>query len=111
MGAAVRAGLVALSVLLSAAAWVPGAAAAPTDGGSGVAGPQAFDLTAPLDGRTARRLGNHAVVDKYPVGASVVVLCQASGGATYEGSTIWDLTSEGLWIPDHFVATGTAGYA
>jgi GH24 family phage-related lysozyme (muramidase) len=111
MGAAVRAGLVALSALLSAAAWVPGAAAAPTSGGSAVVGPQSFDVTAPLDGRTARRLANHAVVDKYPVGSSVVVLCQASGGATYEGSTIWDLTSDGLWIPDHFVATGTAGYA
>ena len=111
MGAAVRAGLVALSALLSAAVWVPGAAAAPTNGGSGVVGPQSFDVTAPLDGRTARRLSNHAVVDKYPVGSSVVVLCQAGGGTTYEGSKIWDLTSDGLWIPDHFVATGTAGYA
>jgi GH24 family phage-related lysozyme (muramidase) len=122
MSAMLRAGLVTLTAVLTSAVWVPGAAAAPTGGGasgaevpqaatSAVVGPQAFDVSAALDGRTARRLSNHAVVDKYPAGSSVVVLCQAAGGATYEGSRIWDLTSDGLWVPDHFVATGTGGYA
>ena len=115
MSAVVRAGLVALVAALTAVAWAPGAAAAPSGaagaGTSTVVGPQSFDVTAALDGRTARRLSNHAAVDKYPVGSSVVVLCQSAGGATYGGSKIWDLTSDGLWVPDHFVATGTAGYA
>jgi GH24 family phage-related lysozyme (muramidase) len=122
MGARACAGLVALSAVLTALAWVPAAAAAPSGAGasgahtsrvstSATVGAQSFDVTAALDGRTARSLSNHAVVNKYPVGSSVVVLCQSAGGATYGGSKIWDLTSDGLWVPDHFVATGTAGYA
>src|SRR4051794_37354528 len=116
MKALLRTGLVALSAVLTAAAWAPGASAAPGGNGPGdaptpeiVAAPQSYPVTAPLDGRTATKLSNHAVVDKYPKGSSVLVVCQAAGGVTYDGSRIWDLTSDGLWVPDHYVATGTSG--
>ncbi|MDP9394350.1 MAG: hypothetical protein M3Q27_08930 [Actinomycetota bacterium] len=72
---------------------------------------QSFPVRATLDGRTAKTLTNHAVPNKYPAGTRVVVVCQASGGATYGGSTIWDLTQDGLWIPDYYVGTGYTGFS
>ena len=120
MRALVRTLLVTLSALLAVAVWVPGASAAPTGGstpagvpavGRSSVGPRSYLVTTPLEGRTARTLANHAVADRYPAGSSVLVLCQSSGGPTYHGSRIWDLTSDGLWVPDAFVATGTDGYA
>src|SRR3954463_14913921 len=120
MRALLRTGLLTLSALLAAAVWAPGASAAPTGasspagtsavGGSEV-GARSYLVTTPLEGRTARTLSNHAVPDRYPAGSSVLVLCQSSGGPTYHGSKIWDLTSDGLWVPDAFVETGTDGYA
>lgn len=37
-------------------------------------------------------------------------MCQAYGGPTYEGSYLWDWTSDGLWVADHYVQTGTTGF-
>jgi GH24 family phage-related lysozyme (muramidase) len=115
MRALLRTGLVALSALLTVAAWAPGASAAPGTAGSGtvarsatVVGPQLYRVTADLDGRTVPRLANHALVDKYPKGSSVLVVCQSAGEVAYGGSRIWDLTSDGLWIPDELVPTGTS---
>jgi GH24 family phage-related lysozyme (muramidase) len=113
MRALLRTGMMTLATVLATAAWTPGAGAAPTDPGSdasAVVGPQSFPVTAALDGRTARKGGNHAAVDRYPAGSSVLVVCQ-DAGEPVRGSSVWDLTSDGLWIPDHFVRTGTAGFA
>ena len=117
MRALLRTGLSALAAVLTAAAWAPGALAAPGEAGpstvpntASVVGPQLYKVTRALDGRTARELSNHAVVDKYPEGSTVLVQCQSAGGVNYDGSRIWDLTSDGLWIPDQFVATGTSGH-
>ncbi|SDS97159.1 Phage-related lysozyme (muramidase), GH24 family [Friedmanniella luteola] len=116
MRARLRTGLVALTAVLTAAAWAPGAVAAPATAGSGtdpssatVVGPHLYRVTADIDGRTARNLANHAVVDQYPEGSSVLVVCQSTGDVAYGGSRIWDLTSDGLWVPDELVPTGTSG--
>ena len=112
-----RSGLVALTALLSAAVSVAGTTAARADepaipaSSAPTAGPQSFPVLDTLDGRTARKLSNRAVPDKYPAGSTVLVVCQASGEPTYGGSTIWDLTSDGLWVPDYYISTGSMDFA
>ncbi len=69
-----------------------------------------FTVTATLDGRTVRDLNNHAVVNKYPSGSTVSISCQAAGPTAY-GSTVWDFTSDQLWIPDYYVKTGYSGFS
>src|SRR3954452_5257050 len=71
--------------------------------------PRAFTVAATLDGRTAKKLTNHAYPDRYRRGSSVRISCQAYGGPTYRGSYLWDRTADRLWIADHFVNTGTTG--
>ena len=68
-----------------------------------------FTVTANLDGRTVTDLNNHAVVNKYPAGSSVAISCQATGPNAY-GSTVWDFTSDQLWITDYYVRTGFSGF-
>jgi cell wall-associated NlpC family hydrolase len=66
--------------------------------------------TANLDGRQSPFLS--AVVaqtDEYPAKAEVPVVCQAAGGSAY-GSTVWDKTSDGVWVPDAYVKTGYTGF-
>lgn len=120
MRALLRTSLVALSTVLAAAAWAPGASAAPTGRGgpgddaravaAGVVGPQSFPVRATLNGRTAREASGRAAVGRYPAGSSVLVVCQAAGERV-RGSAVWDLTSDGLWVADHFVRTGTSGFS
>jgi hypothetical protein len=69
----------------------------------------AFPVTATLDGRTAKDLNNHAYPNKYPAGTSVAIVCQAYGPYAY-GSPLWDKTSDGLWVVDFYVKTGTSGF-
>lgn len=107
MSALLRTGLVTLAAALAVAVGAPIASAAPHPGGPKA---RSYVASAPLDGRTARTLDNHAAPDQYPAGSRVLVVCQAAGGRTYDGSRIWDLTADGLWVPDPFVATGTDGY-
>ncbi len=82
-----------------------------TGDSSSVPTARSYPVRATLDGRTAKDLNNHAVPNKYLEGTRVVVVCQSSGGATYGGSTIWDLTEDGLWIPDYYVGTGYSGFS
>jgi cell wall-associated NlpC family hydrolase len=96
--------LAVLTVLpVSNAAAGPGGTAA-----SAVA--QSFEVTATLDGRTAKGLTNHAFPNLYIAGQYVPISCQASGAAAY-GSTVWDLTKDHLWIPDYYVRTGSTGFS
>ncbi|MGK4579901.1 CHAP domain-containing protein [Kitasatospora sp. HPMI-4] len=69
-----------------------------------------FPVGATLDGRTAKDLNNHAYPDKYPQGSLVTVVCQESGPDAY-GSTVWDKTSDNLWVTDKYVKTGYSGFA
>ncbi|HVK23800.1 MAG TPA: CHAP domain-containing protein [Actinokineospora sp.] len=73
------------------------------------AGDNQFPATATLDGRTAKDLANHAYPNKYPAGSLITVDCQDTGPNAY-GSTIWDYTAEGLWVPDYYVKTGYSGF-
>ena len=113
MSALLRTGIktlaTAVAVVVAAAVGAPAASAAPADKPATKA--RSYVASAPLDGRTARTLDNRAAPDLYPAGSSVLVVCQAKGGRTYDGSRIWDLTADGLWVPDPFVDTGTDGYA
>jgi CHAP domain len=81
--------------------------------GSGVQhgddGGNMFMASATLDGRTAKDLNNHAYPDKYPAGSWITVTCQDTGPSAY-GSTIWDYTSDRLWVPDYYVKTGYSGF-
>ncbi len=69
-----------------------------------------FQAKADLDGRSSPRKEDRTHPDAYRKGDMVRVLCQALGEEAY-GSRIWDLTAEGLWVPDRYVATGTSHWA
>jgi len=73
-------------------------------------GPRSCPVTALLHGRTAKDVANHAFPDKYPAGSSVQVVCQDTGASAY-GSKVWDLTSDGLWVPDFYVRTGSSTFS
>jgi cell wall-associated NlpC family hydrolase len=63
-----------------------------------------------LDGRDGPSLNaNTVVVDKYRAGGTVQVVCQARGEMAY-GSTIWDKTTDNLWVTDAYVKTGYTGF-
>jgi hypothetical protein len=72
----------------------------------------AYPVKSTLDGRTVKDpdvpVGPHRISDMYPEGTKVTIVCQENG-EEYAGSKLWDLTSDGLWIPDAFVKTGTTG--
>lgn len=69
-----------------------------------------FLAKATLDGRTAKDLSNHAYPNRYPAGQTLEVVCQDTGPVTYGGSTIWDYTTEGVWVVDYYVKTGYSGF-
>jgi cell wall-associated NlpC family hydrolase len=48
-------------------------------------------------------------VNAYRAGQQVPVVCQATGTLAY-GSTIWDKTDDGMWVPDAYVRTGFSGF-
>jgi hypothetical protein len=69
-----------------------------------------FPATTALNGRAAPSLSARVVeVDMYLSGEAVPVVCQATGEAAY-GSTVWDRTADGVWVPDAYVRTGYTGF-
>ncbi len=66
---------------------------------------RAFTATTALDGRTVKDpnvpVGQKRVADMYLKAQKVDVVCQDTGPA-YGGKNVWDLTTEGLWIPDGY---------
>ena len=70
-----------------------------------------FPATADLNGRNAPSLSATVLmVNQYLNGSQVPVVCQATGESAY-GSTIWDKTVDGVWVPDAYVKTGYSGFA
>ena len=61
-----------------------------------------------LDGRNTKLI-SAAAVKVYPSGSTINIACQAYGESAY-GSYIWDKTSDGLWVTDFYVKTGTSGF-
>ncbi|NYJ74133.1 C40 family peptidase [Allobranchiibius huperziae] len=77
-------------------------------GMSADAATRSFPAKVTLNGR--QHIGDSAnakgaVVDKYKAGRQVPVTCQAA----HKG-TLWDRTTDKLWVPDKYLTTGTDGY-
>lgn len=52
---------------------------------------------------------SYDVVMSYDLGADISVTCQAPGTDIY-GDDLWDLTSDGCYVADYYVQTGTSSY-
>ncbi|WNV88901.1 NlpC/P60 family protein [Umezawaea sp. Da 62-37] len=80
--------------------------------GTATAATKTYPVKTSLDGRTVKdpdvAVGAKRVADMYPAGSSVTLVCQDLG-PSYGGSDIWDLTDDGLWVPDAYVDTNSAG--
>ncbi|BCJ75112.1 hypothetical protein CS0771_46560 [Catellatospora sp. IY07-71] len=67
-----------------------------------------YKIRTTLNGYHSKSLSASNVWDKYREGSYVTIMCQAYGEVNYGGSAIWDKTSDGLWIPDFYVITGSS---
>ena len=63
-----------------------------------------FRASVDLAGRSAKST-SATEVKTYPAGSTVFITCQALGENAY-GSTIWDKTTDKLWVADHYLKTG-----
>lgn len=67
----------------------------------------------PITGSTVNcRTGpgtSHGVKTSYKKGHEVTVSCQ-TGGTSVNGNSIWDKTSDGCYVSDYYVKTGSSGY-
>ncbi|WP_048876458.1 CHAP domain-containing protein [Saccharomonospora saliphila] len=81
------------------------------DGGTGAnpGGGAQFKTRVTLNGYHAKSLSADNVWDAYPEGSYLTLMCQAYGEVNYGGSALWGLTSDGLWVPDYYVITGSNG--
>ncbi|EPS25940.1 hypothetical protein PDE_00876 [Penicillium oxalicum 114-2] len=52
---------------------------------------------------------NYAVVKSYKIGTDLTITCQAPG-TVVSGDELWDKTSDGCYVSDYYVKTGTSGY-
>lgn len=52
---------------------------------------------------------SYDVVKTYDLGEDVSITCQAPGTDIY-GDELWDLTSDGCYVTDYYVSTGTSSY-
>ncbi|MEV0272118.1 NlpC/P60 family protein [Hamadaea sp. NPDC050747] len=86
-------------------AGTPVASPSPTAAATGGTG---FPAKVDLAGRKAKSTSS-TEVKTYAAGSKVRVVCQAYGAYAY-GSYIWDKTSDGLWVADYYLKTGTDGF-
>ena len=49
------------------------------------------------------------IVKKYKKGVDVEITCQTTGPSV-EGDNLWDKTSDGCYVADFYIRTGTSGY-
>ncbi|KAJ5360060.1 hypothetical protein N7517_009251 [Penicillium concentricum] len=52
---------------------------------------------------------SYSIVKSYKKGADVAITCQAAG-TTVKGNEIWDKTSDGCYIADYYIRTGSSSY-
>ncbi|KAJ5698450.1 hypothetical protein N7462_000455 [Penicillium macrosclerotiorum] len=52
---------------------------------------------------------SYSVVKSYKKGEEVSITCQATG-TSINGDELWDKTSDGCYVTDYYVKTGTTGY-
>ncbi|MBV1855279.1 CHAP domain-containing protein [Catellatospora tritici] len=96
-----------LAALLAAGAVAVTGTAAQADPTFPMYGP--YPATTAIDGRGSMDPNDRTATDLYTTGEDVYVRCQDSG-LSAGGSTIWDYTREGYWIPDAYIRTGTSGF-
>jgi len=63
-----------------------------------------FKAVTDLNGRASKTVSASAI-KSYASGSTLTITCQSIGENAY-GSTIWDRTSDGLWVTDHYLKTG-----
>src|SRR5947209_7604663 len=66
----------------------------------------------PIEGDVNCRSGpgtEHGVVKTYKKGADISITCQTPG-TNINGDTLWDKTSDGCYVADYYVKTGTSNY-
>lgn len=51
---------------------------------------------------------SHAIVRAYPLGTDVTLLCQTPGEVIF-GNSLWDKTTDGCFVTDYYVKTGSTG--
>ncbi|KFY43893.1 hypothetical protein V494_01769 [Pseudogymnoascus sp. VKM F-4513 (FW-928)] len=68
----------------------------------------AFPVTATVNCRSGPGTG-YAVKKSYTKGNAVTISCQ-TGGTSVNGNSIWDKTSDGCYVADYYVKTGSSGY-
>ncbi|KAJ2357403.1 hypothetical protein GGF43_001480 [Coemansia sp. RSA 2618] len=72
-----------------------------------------FAKTYPITGNAVNcRSGpgtSYGVKKSYNKGAQVTISCQTAG-TSVSGNNIWDKTSDGCYVADHYVKTGVNGY-
>jgi hypothetical protein len=52
---------------------------------------------------------SYPVVRTYKKGVDVRITCQTTG-TVVEGHNLWDKTSDGCYVADYYIETGTSGY-
>ncbi|KAJ2755376.1 hypothetical protein GGI19_001684, partial [Coemansia pectinata] len=52
---------------------------------------------------------SYGVVRTYKKGQDVSIVCQTTG-PSINGDTLWDKTSDGCYVADYYVSTGTGNY-
>jgi hypothetical protein len=52
---------------------------------------------------------SYDVVKSYKLGSDVSITCQASG-TDVKGDSVWDKTSDGCYVADYYVKTGSSSY-
>lgn len=52
---------------------------------------------------------SHSVVTSYKKGADIGITCQTAG-TSINGNDIWDKTTDGCYIADYYIRTGSSSY-
>ncbi|KFY13112.1 hypothetical protein V492_03489 [Pseudogymnoascus sp. VKM F-4246] len=71
-------------------------------------GALAFPVTAAVNCRSGPGT-SFGVKKSYAKGHAVTISCQ-TGGTSVQGNSIWDKTSDGCYVADYYVKTGSNGY-
>ncbi|BCJ37924.1 hypothetical protein Athai_54270 [Actinocatenispora thailandica] len=77
-----------------------------SDGPSGGSGTR-FLAETDLNGYSSKSLNSSYVNNKYLGGSYLTVVCQAYGEYNYGSSAVWDKTTDGVWVADYYVKTGS----
>lgn len=83
---------------------IPRCSSSPTPSSSG----SQYTISTALAGRNGKST-SATEIKTYAANTTITVTCQAYGEYAY-GTAIWDKTTDGLWVTDYYVMTGTNGF-